>query len=90
MKKQKRRRNNFRQKGQASIEAILIATVLLSAGLAINQRVGQRQFLSRLVERPWTYISGMIENGIWETPERGRSIHPNHLDRHASPQGDIL
>jgi len=76
--------------GQATIEAILIATVLLGSGLAISNQLRQRQVLSRLVEQPWAYISGMIENGVWDLPDRGAINHPNHFSRHASPRGDAL
>ena len=78
------------QKGQATIEAILIATILLSSSLFIMNQLRQRQVLSKLVQRPWAYIGGMIENGVWDLPERGVQVHPNHLDRHATPQGDAI
>ena len=78
------------EKGQATIEAILIVTVLLTTSLAVMNQIRQRQILPSLVEKPWAYISGMIENGVWAPPERGAVNHPNHLQRHATPRGDTL
>ena len=78
------------EKGQATIEAILIATILLTTSLAMTSQLRQRRILSRLVGQPWSFISGLIENGVWDTPERGAINHPNHLERHATPQGDVL
>ena len=76
------------QSGQATIEAVLIATLLIGLSSFTMRQLRSRDILSRLVERPWTYVSGMIENGIWAPPQIGQINHPNHLDRHASPQGD--
>ena len=71
--------------GQATMEAILIMTLLFAGVIAMSNYVQGANVLPRLVEEPWAHLAGMIENGIWDTPERGRPIHPNHLKRRVSP-----
>jgi hypothetical protein len=75
------------QSGQLTVEAVLILTIVASVMFAGSRALRDNNILSSLVENPWSYVAGMIENGIWSPPERGRSQHPNHITRHGSPQG---
>ncbi len=74
--------------GQLTVEAVLILTIFASIMFAGSRALKENNILSSLVERPWTYVAGMIENGIWSPPEQGKGLHPNHITRHGSPQGD--
>lgn len=76
------------QSGQLTVEAVLIITIFASIMYGASQSIRDNNILGSLVEQPWAHIAGMIENGIWGPPERGRGIHPNHISRHGSPQGD--
>lgn len=77
-----------RQSGQITVEAVLVLTILLSTSFAGLQVFKNRGYLSKLVEGPWQYLAGMIENGMWSPPKQGRAKHPNHVTRHGSPTGD--
>ncbi|MCB0377142.1 MAG: hypothetical protein KDD33_01490 [Bdellovibrionales bacterium] len=76
------------QAGQMTVEAILIVTLLFSGVMLARNLIQEKRLLAKLVEEPWQYLSGMIENGIWAPPEEGRPFHPNLVTRHGSPQGD--
>ncbi len=79
------RRNNH---GQITVEAVLILAIFVSTTMAGTRLLKDKKILSSLVEAPWQHLSGMIENGVWGPPETGRGLHPNHITRHGSPQGD--
>lgn len=74
--------------GQLTLEAVLILTIFVSVILAGSRTLRDKKILSSLVESPWAYVSGMIENGMWMPPAQGRAKHPNHITRHGSPRGD--
>lgn len=74
--------------GQITIEAVLILTIFVSLMYTVSRVMQDGQILSKLVERPWGYVSGMIENSIWAPPAAGKTNHPNQISRHGSPQGD--
>lgn len=76
------------QRGQIVVESVLIIALLLSLTIFITQQIQSRGFLQNLVEKPWTYLQGMIENGIWAPTAVGKTLHPNDLLRHGSPRGD--
>ena len=74
--------------GQITVEAVLLLAILISTSIAGTRVLKDKQLLSSLVEKPWSYLAGMIENGIWAPPEAGKGKHPNHITRHGSPRGD--
>ena len=76
------------QAGQITVEAVLIVTLLLGTTMATTRLIKERGYLASIVETPWEYLSGMMENGVWTPPELGKASHPNHIQRHGSPQGD--
>lgn len=77
-----------KQSGQITIEAVLILTLLVSTVFAGTRMIKDQQMLPKLVEKPWQYLAGMIENAYWAPVDAGKSKHPNQLGRHGSPQGD--
>lgn len=77
-----------RNSGQITVEAVLILSLFASIIFAGSRALRDGQILSSLVESPWSYVAGMIENGIWAPVELGRGQHPNHITRHGSPSGD--
>lgn len=72
-KSQKRVLNN---RGQVSVEYILIAVMLMSLATFIGKRLREGEYLSQLVSAPWNVLSGMIEAGVWESSSKARVIHP--------------
>lgn len=77
-----------KESGQITVEAVLIITLFASVMIFTSRQIQSRRMLSSLVEAPWSYIQGMIENGIWGPVEAGKRNHPNQVTRHGSPQGD--
>ena len=75
------------QKGQMTLEAVLIVTFLVTLTVFISNQIQSRQFLQSLVERPWTFLQGMIENGVWAPTQESKQLHPNDLLGHGSPRG---
>lgn len=76
------------QSGQAVIEAILIITILFGAVYIIAEQFKSGEYLVQLVEGPWQQLSGVIQNGVWMSPEESMKLHPSAFDRHISIQGD--
>lgn len=76
------------QQGQAAIEFVLITLVILSVMGAVSVGLKRMDYISELVNRPWAMLAGMIENGVWETPQKGKDLHPNYLRRGVSFKGD--
>ncbi len=74
--------------GQLTIEAVVILSVLVSVMFAGTRALREKRVLASLVQQPWSYVAGMIENGMWMPPEAGKGSHPNHITRHGSPSGD--
>ena len=75
-------------KGQVSVEWLLIATMVLSVGVFVKKQFLSGQMLAQSVDAPWSQISGMVENGVWGDPGKTHSQHPNYLHRHISVLGD--
>ncbi len=85
-----RKWKNQKERGQMTIEAVLILTLMVSLVVAITSGIKEKKYFTRLVEKPWVYVAGMIENGYWGPVSRGKGKHPNHPGRHGSPIGDSL
>lgn len=73
-----------------TIEAVLILALMVSIIFAITNGIKGKKYLTQLVEKPWSYVAGMIENAYWAPVARGKGKHPNQISRHASPEGDRL
>jgi hypothetical protein len=53
------------QTGQVAVESILLIFVLLSLTLFVMREMKKIDYISSLVQRPWSTLAGMIESGIW-------------------------
>ena len=69
------------QRGQFVIEGVLLMVVMIGLFLSATRILREEAFLAKLVVGPWERVSGMIENGVWETPAASRDLHPNQLSR---------
>ncbi len=77
------------QKGQVSVEYVLIAVLLLGVFMFVQKNLfTSKDFLASYIEEPWQVVSGVIENGVPGTPDQGRKKHPGHLERHISMKED--
>ena len=73
------------QKGQVTIEAVLLITIMLGVSTFAHKAISSRGLLSQLVSGPWSYVAGMISNGVWKGGDSS-SLHPNRFQRRASPR----
>lgn len=74
-----------------SIELVLITTIMLALFLVFTRWVEDEELIENLSINPWnSHIAGMIENGVWGTPEQTRVNHPHAAKRHVSVKGEIV
>lgn len=78
------------ERGQLTIEAILIMTVLLTITISFSKYARDNGLVANLVEGPWLPIQGMIEDGVWQSPKKGKFNHPSQKKRHSSNQGETI
>ena len=69
------------QRGQFVIEAVLLMIVAMTMITLLTRGLKNMDFVQSLTSGPWVKLSGMVENGVWETPEQSRAKHPNHSNR---------
>lgn len=74
------------QRGQLTLEALLIMTVLLAGSMRVYKTLTSQEWAKKLVEGPWKPLQGMIEDGEWSASSK--ASHPNLLKRHGSKIGD--
>ncbi|MEN0058451.1 MAG: hypothetical protein AAGB31_06420 [Bdellovibrio sp.] len=69
------------QQGQFVIETVLLMIVTIGFFIWGTNQLREGQFLAKLIGGPWEKVSGMIESGVWASPNDARKLHPNQLDR---------
>ncbi|KHD88537.1 MAG: hypothetical protein OM95_08480 [Bdellovibrio sp. ArHS] len=69
------------RKGQFVIEAVLLMVVGVGFFIWGTNQLREGKILAKLIGGPWEKVSGMIESGVWETPDKARTSHPNQYDR---------
>ena len=70
------------QRGQATVEAILIIVILLAVSISISNAFSQNNFFASLIEGPWDYVDGMIRDGVWKKSSVSHTLNPNARVRH--------
>lgn len=79
------------QRGQMTVEVILLAVLFTALALLIGRYFKDEQIIQDAVQTPWNNkFAGMIENGVWGGAEETRELHPNLLSRHSSLKGDSV
>lgn len=79
-----RRKTAPNNKGQFVIEAVLLMIVTIGFFLWGTNQLREGKFLAKMIGGPWKKVSGMIESGVWDTPESARKKHPNQTNRSIS------
>lgn len=77
-------------KGQMTVEAVLIVTLFVTLAIMAKQMLNEKKILSAMIDKPWSYIAGMVESGVWMPSDQAKLEHPNYLKRHGSPEGEKL
>ena len=76
------------KKGQMAVEAVLIMVLLASIVMMVTNGIKDNEVFIKIVSGPWETMGEMLANGVWESSD-SKAIHPNRLDRHLSPLGDV-
>lgn len=76
------------QSGQAVTEAVLILVLLFGFTFAVASYFRNEEVLRRLIQGPFAYMAGMLQNGVWAPPDKGAESHPSGHFRHVVIQGD--
>lgn len=80
----------FDKKGQASIEAVLLATVLIGAFLYATKTMKDKQVLQKFTTSSVGRVKNMAEYGTWRESckpiagtggEKAANCHPNSINR---------
>ena len=77
------------ERGQMTIETILIIGILLGAEILISKTARQQQWMQSLVGAPWKPLRAMIEDGTW-TVQNSKNYNPAMWSRHGTPKGEPL
>ena len=67
------------QGGQLMVEAVLLLALTVSFSVMVTKYLQDSQFAQKLVAKPWSTLSGMIECGVWTGC--GIDSHPNSHKR---------
>jgi hypothetical protein len=78
------------ERGQVLIEMILMIALFLGVAYFISSQFRDNNLLAQVVEAPWKYLAGMMENGVWKPADEGRELHPNVIGRHQTPTPEGL
>lgn len=76
------------QRGQATIEAVLLVAAFVIATSMVANFSRNQGMLKAFVSGPWVQLQGMIENGVWEPAVQGRARHPNKSPRQQTVRGE--
>lgn len=69
------------QQGQVIIEMVLLLVLVVGLWGLFSNYAKQRKWFENLVTGPWQSMSGMIEAGVWEPPQKAIAKHPNSFNR---------
>ena len=76
------------QKGQVTVEYILLAVVLIALFQLTTQTLKTNGYLKEFQETPQKVFRNMVENGNWKLEEaQSRKYHPNHYESQYTPDG---
>ena len=74
--------------GQMITEAILILVMLMGVTFAAASYFKDKELLKHLIQDPWQSLAGMLQNGVWGSPDKTNASHPPLL--HNKNKGSLL
>lgn len=77
------------QRGQMTIELVLVLAILTGLAIVISREARDRQLLATIIEGPWLPLQGMIEDGVWVKAGASKEFHPGALGRHGTIVGEV-
>jgi len=69
-----------------TVEAILILVIMVAIFTIVHREISKMKLLNQIVSGPWSYVAGMIEDGVWMPVGSAKTYHPNVFGRRASPE----
>lgn len=75
-------------KGQMAVEMVLILSMLFIFVTIVSTQFRSQELVKNIVSGPWKVLSGMLQNGVWATPEDSMIQHPNAYNRHLTYEGE--
>ena len=77
------------QKGQITVEAVLIFAIVASVTIAASRTIKSQNWAAELTRSPWALIAGMTEAGVWRDKKDAIKEHPNkNIARRLSIKGE--
>lgn len=73
------------EKGQMTVEAVLLLVIFVAVFTVVHRTISKGEWMSKIVSGPWSYMQGMISNGVWQAGNTN-NLHPNVFKRRASPE----
>jgi len=77
------------QGGQLIIEGVLIIVVFMAITFAAAKYLKEKEVVKNLIQGPWLSLAGLMQNGVWGSPEKTNGSHPNGHFRHIVVEGDL-
>lgn len=77
-----------KQKGQMTIESVLLVALLLGVSTFVSRYFKKNQMIENLVSEPWIRLSSMLQNGVWKSKPNSLQFHPLQKERNKSISGD--
>ncbi|KYG66833.1 hypothetical protein AZI86_07300 [Bdellovibrio bacteriovorus] len=68
-------------RGQFLIETVLLMVLTIGLFIGASNFLREKKILSKMIGGPWEKVSGMIEAGVWASPDQARTKHPNQIKR---------
>ncbi len=76
------------QRGQAILESVLMLAAFMVVATFVGSSFRQNEIFAQIVKAPWSRVAGLLQNGVWISPEKGMPLHPAAHARHVSTRGD--
>ena len=74
-------KNALNQSGQMTIEMTLMVVLSVGVAIFVGQQFRSNELFANLVSSPWAQVQGLIQNGVWGTPEDTMNRHPSQFRR---------
>lgn len=73
-----------------SVEMTIMLAFLVAVAVTVSTAFRDNDVFANLVSGPWQALAGLIQNGVWGTPESTMSQHPAQYTRFSSVEGDPI
>ena len=76
--------------GQVMVESLLMLVLFVAIATFVMKQVRSNEWFASMLSKPWTAVSIMIENGVWDTNlQSARAKNPTQFARVVSFKGEV-